>query len=144
MPVFDLQIHPRDHELIAATHGRSFWVVDIAALEQMTPRRSRRVRISSSRTRRISGAKRPQLNLPGNGFAQAVMTFANPPFGADIVYRLAAGAPSAVKLVISDASGDSLATINGAGGAGVHHVDWNFQETRPRRRGGRALAVAAS
>ena len=38
VPVFDLQIHPRDHELIAATHGRSLWIVDIAALEQMTPK----------------------------------------------------------------------------------------------------------
>ena len=38
VPVFDLQIHPRDHELIAATHGRSLWIADIAALEQMTPK----------------------------------------------------------------------------------------------------------
>src|SRR5262245_38249669 len=38
MAVFDLQIHPRDHEMMAATHGRSIGVVDIAALEQMTPK----------------------------------------------------------------------------------------------------------
>ena len=58
VPVFDLQIHPRDHELIAATHGRSLWIVDIAALEQMTPKVfSRRARTSSSRRPRISGAK---------------------------------------------------------------------------------------
>ncbi len=36
VPVFDLKIHPRDHELIAATHGRSIWIVDINPLEQMT------------------------------------------------------------------------------------------------------------
>ena len=37
MPVFDLQIHPRDHDLILATHGRSFWIMDdISALEEMT------------------------------------------------------------------------------------------------------------
>jgi hypothetical protein len=35
VPVHDLQIHPRDRELIAATHGRSIWIVDIAALEQL-------------------------------------------------------------------------------------------------------------
>ena len=35
VPVYDLKIHPRDHELIAATHGRGFWIVDIAPLEQM-------------------------------------------------------------------------------------------------------------
>lgn len=36
VPVHDLQIHPRDHELIAATHGRSVWIVDITPLEQLT------------------------------------------------------------------------------------------------------------
>ena len=132
VPVFDLQIHPRDHEMIAATHGRSLWVVDVAALEQMTPKVVAQGTYLFKPKTAYQWGEAPQLNLPGNGFAQAEMTYANPPFGADIVYRLAAGAPSAVKLVISDASGDSLATINGAGGAGVHHVDWNFQETRPR------------
>ena len=35
MPVHDLKIHPRDHDLIAATHGRSIWIVGIAPLEQL-------------------------------------------------------------------------------------------------------------
>src|SRR4029079_7512747 len=35
VPVHDLKIHPRDRELIAATHGRSIWIVDIAPLEEM-------------------------------------------------------------------------------------------------------------
>jgi hypothetical protein len=36
VPVHDLEVHPRDHDLIAATHGRSIWIVDITPLEQMT------------------------------------------------------------------------------------------------------------
>ena len=35
VPVHDLKIHPRDHELIAATHGRGIWITDVAALEQL-------------------------------------------------------------------------------------------------------------
>ncbi|NJD19850.1 MAG: hypothetical protein FIA95_11285 [Gemmatimonadetes bacterium] len=35
-PVHDLEIHPRDRELIAATHGRSIWVVDIAPLQELS------------------------------------------------------------------------------------------------------------
>ena len=36
VPVFDLQIHPREHDLILATHGRSIWIMDnIRALEEM-------------------------------------------------------------------------------------------------------------
>jgi len=36
VPVHDLQIHPRDRELIAGTHGRSIWIVDIAPLQDLT------------------------------------------------------------------------------------------------------------
>ena len=36
VPVHDLRIHPRDRELIAGTHGRSIWIVDIAPLQEMT------------------------------------------------------------------------------------------------------------
>jgi photosystem II stability/assembly factor-like uncharacterized protein len=36
VPVHDLEIHPRDRELIAATHGRSIWIVDIAPLQDLT------------------------------------------------------------------------------------------------------------
>ncbi|MBK8515634.1 MAG: hypothetical protein IPL55_04890 [Saprospiraceae bacterium] len=35
--VYDIKIHPRDHDLIIATHGRGIWVMDdISPLEQMT------------------------------------------------------------------------------------------------------------
>jgi len=37
VPVHDLQIHPREKDLIAATHGRSVWIADISALEEVTP-----------------------------------------------------------------------------------------------------------
>ena len=35
VPVHDLKVHPREHELIAGTHGRSIWIVDIAPLQQL-------------------------------------------------------------------------------------------------------------
>jgi hypothetical protein len=36
VPVFDIQIHPRDHDLILATHGRGVWIMDnINVLEEM-------------------------------------------------------------------------------------------------------------
>ncbi len=36
--VHDLVIHPRDNDLIAATHGRSLWILDdITPLQQLTP-----------------------------------------------------------------------------------------------------------
>ena len=132
VPVFDLQIQPRDRELIAATHGRSLWIVDIAALEEMTPKVVAQGTYLFKPKTAFQWGEAPQTNLPGNGFGQSEMTFANPPYGADIVYRLPAGAPNSVRLVVSDAAGDTLASLAGAGGAGVHHAVWNFQEERPR------------
>ena len=36
--VYDLKIHPRDHDLVAGTHGRSIWIMDdISPLQQLTP-----------------------------------------------------------------------------------------------------------
>ena len=35
-PVHDLQIHPREHELIVATHGRGIFITDISALEELS------------------------------------------------------------------------------------------------------------
>ncbi len=37
VPVHDLVVHPRDHELVAATHGRSVWVADLTALQTPLP-----------------------------------------------------------------------------------------------------------
>jgi photosystem II stability/assembly factor-like uncharacterized protein len=36
VPVHDLKIHPRDRELIAGTHGRAIWIVDIAPLQDLS------------------------------------------------------------------------------------------------------------
>jgi photosystem II stability/assembly factor-like uncharacterized protein len=34
-PVYDLQIHPRDNELVVATHGRGIYIADISPLQGM-------------------------------------------------------------------------------------------------------------
>jgi hypothetical protein len=133
VPVYDLQIHPRDHELIAATHGRSLWIADIAALEQMTPKVIAQGTYLFAPKTAYQWGEGPQPGLPGNGYAQAVMTYANSPYGADIVYRLAAVASGPVRLVVSNAAGDTLANLNGPATPGVHHVTWDFQQAAPRR-----------
>jgi hypothetical protein len=36
-PVHDMQIHPREDDLIVATHGRGIYIADISALAELTP-----------------------------------------------------------------------------------------------------------
>lgn len=36
VPVHDLRIHPRERELIAGTHGRSVWILDVLPLQELS------------------------------------------------------------------------------------------------------------
>jgi hypothetical protein len=36
VPVHDLVVHPRERELVAGTHGRSVWVVDVLPVQDLT------------------------------------------------------------------------------------------------------------
>jgi hypothetical protein len=42
VPVFDLAVHPRDHELVIATHGRSMFVLDVSKIQAAAKDRKRR------------------------------------------------------------------------------------------------------
>ena len=92
VPVYDLKIHPRDNELIAATHGRSFWVVDITPLQQMT-----RTAIASIVTDApylftpkpaLQFTSRAGVNGVTNSYGHQLFTIPNPQYGAEIVYRI--------------------------------------------------------
>jgi hypothetical protein len=55
------------------------------------------------------------------------------PFGADIAYRLTSGsAKDSVKIVITNTNGDTLKTLSGRGGAGLHHVTWDMKAKPPK------------
>jgi len=36
VPVHDLVVHPRDRELVAGTHGRSVWIIDVLPLQELS------------------------------------------------------------------------------------------------------------
>ncbi len=37
VPVHDLVVHPRERELVAGTHGRSVWILDVLPVQELTP-----------------------------------------------------------------------------------------------------------
>ncbi|MHB1297620.1 MAG: WD40/YVTN/BNR-like repeat-containing protein [Gemmatimonadaceae bacterium] len=122
VPVHDLKIHPRERELIAATHGRSIWIVDIAPLQQFTKTvAAAPAHLFEPRTATQFGEPPVGGESTGNQLFQAP----SPQYGADIWYRLSkAGGPT--RIVIQDAKGDTLQTLTGQGSAGLHKVSWNF------------------
>ena len=130
VPVHDLKIHPRDHELIAATHGRSIWIVDIGPLEQMTDSvRGRAVALFAPKTAYQYG----QPTVEGQSTGHQVFQAPSPTYGGDIWYRLTGGTRAEqTRIVISDASGDTIRTLTGPGGPGLHKVTWDFRGKAPK------------
>ena len=129
VPVHDLQIHPRDHELIAATHGRSVWIVDIAPLEQLSDSvLTANAYLFAPKTAYEYGETPGAEGSPGQKRFQANA----PAYGAEIVYRLASGnVRDRAKLVITNVRGDTVRSIEGPGGAGLHRVSWDFRGKTP-------------
>ena len=139
VPFYDLQIHPRDKELIAATHGRSFWIVDINPLEQMAGAAGARVMAGAAYlfAPRVAYdyGEGPNRGESFYGIGHKTFQSPSPPHGAEISYRVGAGAAPAAgggggpqaSILIADATGDTVATMNGPATPGLHKVYWNFR-----------------
>jgi hypothetical protein len=121
VPVHDLAIHPREKELVAATHGRSFWIVDIAPLQQLGGAMTQTAHLYAPRTAFQFGDRRVEGHSTGNMVYQAP----SPQYGADIWYRVSKNV-GPVRIAIMDVNGDTLQTLTGQGQAGVHKVTWGF------------------
>lgn len=135
VPVHDLQIHPRDGELIAGTHGASIWIMDIIPLQQLSPAVLAGTHLFAPKTA-YQYNQGPPTVFTGGGGGMGHMYFRAipPPYGAEIVYRVAPGTPiGRATVVITDAVGDTVRTLSGSGSPGLHRVYWNFQGPPARR-----------
>jgi hypothetical protein len=108
VPVFDIQIHPREHDLILATHGRSIWVMDnISALEKWNDN------VLTSDVKLLGGG-RPGIEWKManyRGFeGQSNFFAANAPNGVVLDYWLKTGGPVQVK--VTDKDGKQVRQIN--------------------------------
>jgi photosystem II stability/assembly factor-like uncharacterized protein len=127
VPVYDLKIHPREHELIAATHGRSIWIVDIAPLEQMTDAAARGT--GTHFFAPSTAFQYAQSPVEGQETGQKTFQGVSAPYGAQFTYRVAPGVRDSVKFTVTNAGGDTVAVVNGAraSGAAINRVYWDFR-----------------
>ncbi|MDE3216060.1 MAG: hypothetical protein KGO03_06660 [Gemmatimonadota bacterium] len=127
VPVYDLKIQPRDHDLIAATFGRGIWIANIAALEQIDAK----VLASNVHLFKPVAASEygqgPEMGASANGNGQKVYAADSPEYGANITYRLTTAVRGPVRVIIQDVQGDTVGRITGPGAVGLHTVTWNFQ-----------------
>ncbi len=115
VPVHDLEIHPRDRELIAATHGRSIYVTDIAPLEQMVDSAMGQRTYFFQPTPAYEYAQQFTQQWNGN----KIYVADNPAYGATFTYRLPSGDArrDTTRIVITDVKGDVVRRMTGPGGA---------------------------
>lgn len=122
--VRDLVIHPRDHDLVAGTHGRSIWIADdITPLEQLTGE----VQNASVHVFRNRVATK-WLNI-SKGRIQNHFKFRgeNPPRGAAINFYLRETPQDSVSVTIRDPASGRTRTLRTESRAGVNRVRWDFR-----------------
>ncbi|MEO7083293.1 MAG: hypothetical protein ABI442_10330 [Gemmatimonadaceae bacterium] len=121
----DILVHPRDGDLIVASHGRSLWIADdITPLQQFTPAvAAQDVALFDVRPA-ISYLFDFRLDADEGGDKR--FAGENPPKGASISYYLKSAATGDVKLSILDGAGRTLCTSTGESSAGIHRVQWTL------------------
>jgi hypothetical protein len=134
VPVRDIQVHPRDNDLLLATHGRGLYILDdITAIQQLGA-----VKTDDAALFDIRPAIRWNFwNKDGN-VGQKQWTGANPPEGALITYYLKSQPPAAVNVSIADASGRVVRRLTRVlDEPGINRIAWDFQFDAPADGGGR-------
>jgi len=127
--------HPTAGELVAATHGRSLWVLDVTTLRQLSKEKVSAPAVLYKPNAAVQW--RPQ---PSRG-AGRTFRGTNPPAGAQIYYSLAKKVPS-VTLEILSREGQILRTLEAKSEAGLHRVPWNLRGANKPGANGRRRRVA--
>jgi photosystem II stability/assembly factor-like uncharacterized protein len=121
-PVYGLVIQEHFNDLVVATYGRGFFILDdLSPLQKLTPE----VTASAATLFAPRAAYRfrdIEANVAPNDDPTAGT---NPPYGADINYWLGAAAGTA-SVAILDATGKTVRTIQGTTRAGLNRVYWDL------------------
>ena len=122
VPVFDIQIHPRDHDLILATHGRAIWIMDnIHALEEMKPQVLTDLKLFETRPA-IEWKMADYRGFIGS----SLFYMPNAPNGVLLdVFSKTAGP---LKVTVADKSGKQVRQFNAHAEAGaITRIAWNLR-----------------
>jgi photosystem II stability/assembly factor-like uncharacterized protein len=131
----DILVHPRDGDLIVATHGRSVWIADdITPLQQLTPNALAQDTVLFDLRPAVAYLNDQQRGRPGGG--QKVFVGENAPRGASIHYYLKSPVTGDVKVSVADVNGRTLCTSDGPKAAGIHRVQWNLGAPMVAAQGG--------
>jgi photosystem II stability/assembly factor-like uncharacterized protein len=118
--VHEVAIHPTAGEIVAATHGRSIWIVDVTPLRQAT----KEAVTADAHLFKPQTAVRWQQD-PRHGGTNRRFVGQNPPTGAQLYYSLTRPAEK-VSLKVVDVEGKTVAQLRASTEPGLHRVPWNL------------------
>ena len=123
-PVRDILIHPRDNDVIVATHGRGAFILDDAtALQQIGEAMKADAHLFDPQPAVRYTLWNREQNLGGKEYSAP-----NPPFGALITYYLKTEPKDDVNITITDKSGKEIRRIPRAPKLeGVNRAVWDLR-----------------
>jgi hypothetical protein len=144
--VDDVVVHPRENDLVLATHGYSIWIMDdITALQQMAAAAPTAATLYTPREAvQWKTDRRNQTAVPGSKY----WTGDNMPRGTAISYYLPAETTDVLVTITNTATGTDVRTCTGTGNAGLNRFQWTLTGNPGAGggggRGGQAPAAAAA
>jgi hypothetical protein len=122
--VRDILVHPREPDLIIATHGRGIWIMDdISALQQLTPETlAAEARLFQNKVATRWLSQEPMSGAGDYGFAGE-----NPSKNAVINYYLGAATQGEVAIEISDAKGQPTRRYTFQAKPGIGKLEWDMR-----------------
>jgi hypothetical protein len=134
VPVHEVLVHPRENDLLVATHGRGVFILDDAsAVQQLTPEvMAKKAHLFGLRT-----ATRVTMKGTKGNIGDRVFRGPNPPMGALVTYWLSQPIDSAAtaRLEILDAERKVIRTFPRIPRTkGLQRVTWGLDENGPRPR----------
>ena len=123
----DLVVHPREKDLVIATHGRSFWVLDDTRPLVEWARGGGAAHLFS-----IGVGTLMQYKKDTSYRGQAEFAGENPDDGVHVTYRLGAGTGNAT-LRIARENGEVIREMAVPAEPGTHRVNWDLRHAIPGR-----------
>jgi photosystem II stability/assembly factor-like uncharacterized protein len=121
--VHDLVIHPRERELVAATHGRGIYIADIAPLQDLAGKDLAK----EARLPPVATVIRLDDGFDSSGYGSRRYVARNPASVTAIYLWSPTEFATAPKFEIRDPAGEVLRTIEGGKTAGLQRVAWDHR-----------------
>lgn len=130
VPVHDLLVHPREHDLIVGTYGRAIFITDVSVLQQVTEP------VLAADVHLFDIEPRQPLRPSGWGnyrfYGDRYKPTPNEPDAISIHYYLRDAQERKVTVRVADQSGQLLRTIDGTSHRGINTVSWDMRDGNRR------------